>query len=593
MALLEDYWPRMGATTHRISRLLNKMFRKLGAIGKKIPYLRELGFNFIFIHYMVILGFTILGSVIIYPGGNVAYIDALFFSAGAATQSGLNTINFSDLRTYQQVSLYIISMFCNPITINSFVVFVRLYWFEKRFQHIVRDARILRRTRSRNTTIGTVPAEDDRAERGVRGQSIVVLRNEAGEAHPAPDDTAKMEIESNSETGSSSGGSPSRRGSQPPGSNGGPKQQPRKANNDEEDEHESRLPIQLSPEHHIAFLQQQRADTGTLRIPSPREYDRGGKPQAVDEDEDDRSPDPAIQEAEEAPEQNKAEDNVETPGHITINEPTILRARTSTFPRVDSRRLTTRNDGDDEDSIIVRNVSRRSGPFNNIFRSLTEERERDTAPYLSWNATIGRNSAFIALTEEQREELGGIEYRALKTLAAVLIFYYFFFHLLGVVCLTPWIMTTRYGSVVTSDNQGRPWWGIYTSQSAFNDVGFTLTPDSMISFNDAIFPLILMAFLIVIGNTGFPCMLRLMIWAFSKVVTHGSPVWEELRFLLDHPRRCFTLLFPRNATWWLFGILIILNGLDLVFFIVLDVSQSTLYVDNQNYICFDTDLDAS
>ena len=38
-------------------------------------------------------------------------------------------------------------------------------------------------------------------------------------------------------------------------------------------------------------------------------------------------------------------------------------------------------------------------------------------PYLSWTPTIGRNSAFVDLTEEQREELGGIEYRALKTLA--------------------------------------------------------------------------------------------------------------------------------------------------------------------------------
>ena len=42
-------------------------------------------------------------------------------------------------------------------------------------------------------------------------------------------------------------------------------------------------------------------------------------------------------------------------------------------------------------------------------------------PYLSWTPTIGRNSAFIDLTEEQREELGGIEYRALKTLALILV----------------------------------------------------------------------------------------------------------------------------------------------------------------------------
>ena len=96
----------------------------------------------------------------------------------------------------------------------------------------------------------------------------------------------------------------------------------------------------------------------------------------------------------------------------------------------------------------------------------------------------------------------------------------------------------------------------------------------MISFQTAVVPLLLGSFLIVIGNTGFPCMLRLVIWIASLIVPHKSGVWEEFKFLLDHPRRCFTLLFPTQATWWLFWILVILNGLDLIFFIVLDVSST-------------------
>jgi len=62
----------------------------------------------------------------------------------------------------------------------------------------------------------------------------------------------------------------------------------------------------------------------------------------------------------------------------------------------------------------------------------------------------------------------------------------------------------------------------------------------------------------------------------SKVVPHGSGVWEELRFLLDHPRRCFTLLFPSRATWWLFWVLVLLNGIDLLFFIILDLHDTTV-----------------
>lgn len=113
--------------------------------------------------------------------------------------------------------------------------------------------------------------------------------------------------------------------------------------------------------------------------------------------------------------------------------------------------------------------------------------------------------------------------------------------------------------------------GIFTPASLFNDLGFTLTPDSMISFQKAVLLLLYGTFLIIIGNTGFPVMLRFVLWLLSKAVPRESGVWEELKFLLDHPRRCFTLLFPTDATAWLFWILVFLNGLDLIFFIILDL----------------------
>jgi hypothetical protein len=34
---------------------------------------------------------TLVGSILLYPAGELRYIDALFFAAGSATQSGLNT----------------------------------------------------------------------------------------------------------------------------------------------------------------------------------------------------------------------------------------------------------------------------------------------------------------------------------------------------------------------------------------------------------------------------------------------------------------------------------------------------------------------
>ncbi|RHZ61552.1 potassium transporter [Aspergillus thermomutatus] len=184
--------------------------------------------------------------------------------------------------------------------------------------------------------------------------------------------------------------------------------------------------------------------------------------------------------------------------------------------------------------------------------------------------------------ERQKDQLGGTEYRALKTLRIILMCYFILFHILGILLLGSWIwLTPEVGQSVTVNGVNSFWWAIFTAGSAFNDLGYTLTPDSMISFKNAAFPLILMSFLIVIGNTGFPCMLRLIIWLLSKLTTYGSSLSEELQFLLDHPRRCFTLLFPSGESWRLLGVLILLNGFDFTVFCTLS-DRSEYQTDSQS-----------
>jgi potassium uptake Trk family protein len=111
-----------------------------------------------------------------------------------------------------------------------------------------------------------------------------------------------------------------------------------------------------------------------------------------------------------------------------------------------------------------------------------------------------------------------------------------------------------------------------------DNLGFTLTPDSMVSFQDAEFPLIVMSFLAYAGNTCYPCLLRLVIWIISKFCPEGSSTKETLSFLLDHPRRCYTLLFPSRPTWVLFGVLFVLNFIDVLLIIVLDLDNPTVNV---------------
>jgi Trk-type K+ transport system membrane component len=105
-----------------------------------------------------------------------------------------------------------------------------------------------------------------------------------------------------------------------------------------------------------------------------------------------------------------------------------------------------------------------------------------------------------------------------------------------------------------------------------NNLGFTLTPDSMVTFKDATWPLIVMTFLAFAGNTCYPVILRLVIWTISKLVPAQSAMREQLQFLLDHPRRCYTLLFPSKPTWILFS----MNFVDVLLIIVLDLDNEAV-----------------
>ncbi|GMF00235.1 unnamed protein product [Ambrosiozyma monospora] len=197
--------------------------------------------------------------------------------------------------------------------------------------------------------------------------------------------------------------------------------------------------------------------------------------------------------------------------------------------------------------------------------------------YLSFNPKIGRNSTFVTLTEQQKEELGGVEYRSLKLLVVVLSCYYIGFHILALLMFLIFgVVDTHYVNIIRSNAVTPAWWGAFTSASAFNDLGFTLTVDSMVSFSQNAYILIAGSFFVVIGNTGFPVFLRFIIWVMRLFTRPLTLMHESLSFLLEHPRRCFTLLFPSGPTWWLFAVLVLLNGIDWVLFIILDFNGDAL-----------------
>lgn len=557
---------------------------------------------------------SILASVMIYgaAGGQLAYIDALVFATGANTQAGLNTVDVNFLNTFQQIVLYFFCQISSPITIHSSVVFLRLYWFEKRFQHVVKEARSRRGTLSKSRAKQQPSAAD--VETGVNGRSIRVMHDTATASGVSNDGTVALHEfmagaqgpKDSSASGSSSAEHENVEHHDADVRPQSPtikfaarvKRSDRLDEEQDEDADVDDMPLPgLRPNtEHIAVLERQRKlDSGVLRIPGPRDVERGVKPEELVHRDDDDAVRPNFLSRE------RTRDTLEQPRlwsaggdrpqTITIEEPVRpsrhehkieevaedLEAAAHTLSPLKYRRRSRGRAGSESLQPVTSQTSSSAtrNPLHRIKTALTFGKDDDPMPYLSWQPTIGRNSAFVGLSEEQREELGGIEYRSLKTLAIMLLIYFWGLTFFSMITMVPWIAVNneRWGQVVDASGVNRIWWGFFTAGSAFMDLGFTLTPDSMISFNTAVFPLLIMSFLIIAGNTGFPILLRFMIWCVSLVVPRGTGLWEELKFLLDHPRRCFTMLFPSNATWWLFFILVVLNGLDLILFIVLDVSS--------------------
>ncbi|KAG2418140.1 hypothetical protein HFD88_001241 [Aspergillus terreus] len=246
------------------------------------------------------------------------------------------------------------------------------------------------------------------------------------------------------------------------------------------------------------------------------------------------------------------------------------------YPRL-RRSLSIRNDTTLErvaSSMFVlgKQHSRSQGPRMSQAISLSKD---SNLPGLSTQATLGRNSQFRNLTAEDRERLGGIEYRSLKVLLKIVVGYFLGLHLFGIICLVGWVQyaPAKYRDYIASCGLNQVWWAFYTGQTMVDNLGFTLTPDSMISFNDATFPMLVLTFLAFAGNTLYPCLLRLIIWVLFKCVPNNSSLKEPLDFLLKYPRRCYMLLFRSRPTWVLFGIIFALNFVDVLFIITLDLDN--------------------
>ncbi|KAK0669131.1 cation transport protein-domain-containing protein [Cercophora samala] len=440
--------------------------------------------NFITIHYGYFLSVCLASSVVFWgssnPAWSISYTDSLFLVVSAMTEAGLNTVNLSQLTTWQQTLLFLLIIFGSSIWVSIWTVMARKHAFEQRFRDVIHTERP-RRAAHRGNRLSLI-----RLPRSFSAQrSLSSCTHQLGNAdyRPSSVDNQRDSLAQTNTAGvdeiamSGSAGT-----------------------------HDRLCQDLPTNPARILFVESQRAD-------------------------------------------------------IRARDDSSAMSTASQYVPMDNRP-------------VHRNGFLRDGPEEGM------KRDSGMRSFLAYRSS-NRNAQFHDLTREEREHLGGCEYRALKVLALLVPVYFFLWQFLGCIALGAWI--NNYQAEPPLRNGINPWWlGIFNGASAFNNSGMSLLDANMIPFQNSYFVLVTMGVMILAGNTAYPVFLRLIVWSllrFLLLVTRDdehSTLKDTLKFILRYPRRIYTNLFPARATWWLLFMLVLLNSIDWVAFEVLNIGNPSI-----------------
>ncbi|KAK3322066.1 cation transport protein-domain-containing protein [Apodospora peruviana] len=466
--------------------------------------------NFITIHYAYFIVVCLLTSVIFWassnPAASISYTDSLFLVVSAMTEAGLNTVNLSQMTTWQQVLLFLLIIAGSSIWVSIWTVVARKHVFEKRFHDIVRAERLRRANRTASAL--SLP----------RLQRFMSFRKtQTPAAIPRPTTAAGQER---------------RDGGVAP------------------DVEDGRLAVR----HHASRSDRNQPETSATPSTATGGDDAAGPsdPIATSKDHPQLAPN--------------------SPGHIAFaDEP---------HPNAEATKAGATTTGAHYFDHENRPTRRMAAATASGVAGDNEKAHFTMSHFLAHRAA-GRNAQFHDLTSEEREELGGCEYRALKVLAVIVPVYFFLWQLLGCVALGAWIHNNQPETPLA--NGIKPWWlGIFNGASAFNNSGMSLLDANMVPFQNSTFVLLTMGLLILAGNTAYPIFLRLIVWSTLKFLTlvtadaDMQSLKDTLRFILNYPRRVYTNLFPSRQTGWLLFMLILLNSVDWAAFELLNLGNPAI-----------------
>jgi hypothetical protein len=103
---------------------------------------------------------------------------------------------------------------------------------------------------------------------------------------------------------------------------------------------------------------------------------------------------------------------------------------------------------------------------------------RGTQKYMASKGLVSRNSQFHDLTPAERDELGGVEYKAVSFLSVVVFLYFILFIVFGMIGVGGWLEAND--PAVTRANGLSPFWtGAFFAVSAFVNSGMSLLDTNM------------------------------------------------------------------------------------------------------------------
>ncbi|KAI0629974.1 TrkH-domain-containing protein [Trametes polyzona] len=481
--------------------------------------------NFYRLHFFAFTVVPLLGATILWASNGefpISFIDALYICVSGATGTGLITTDLSALTIWQQVILVILELIGNQAFVAWVVALVRRWYFLRNLRHIV-TAEMERDH--------TVPSSQDVSPslRHIRETLARFKERQQNDADGLPDSLPS-----------------SRRSSQRQGTKPGLRADmvrrldiaPHPIN--PMGSHAPRVPLDRPAEATGIDVLSSAASRRSFRasiLTSPP-HPHAGHPAHPD---DDFGGLPGIQDIFTA--------------LVRKISPRLERRlkRTLTVPRTET---------------LVPEAA----------RGITEDGNAPIkrVPYLSFSATVKRNSSFYGLTAENIEELGGVEYRALCSLSWIIPAYYIGLLSISFVVTAPYMSMSRWRENYLPPLQHKVinpvWFSAFQIVGAWANTGMSLVDQNMVPFQTAYPMIIFIVICVLAGNTCLPIFLRLFIWLLTKLPGR-SRTKESLHFLLDHPRRCTIYLFPSRQTWLLLGTVMVLNCTNLFFYLVLDIGN--------------------